>query len=54
MQVNCMHVSTVQIKSFDTKSLINKAVKADKGIKKLNFSSNEAILQVLSIKFKEA
>ena len=30
IQVNHIHVSTVQIKSFDTKSLTNEAVKAVK------------------------
>ena len=43
MQVNCIYVSTVQNRVYH---LINEAVKAVKNIKKLNFSSNEAILQV--------
>ena len=55
MQVKCIHVSTVIIESFDTKSLINEAVKA---IKSYNLASNIAILPSFkyrySIKLKQA
>ena len=49
MQVSCIHVTTVHIESFGTKSLINEVAKAVKASKKLQFSSNVEMLQFLSL-----
>ena len=54
MQVNCIHVSTVQIELFDIKSLISDDRNCQM-LKKLVFSSNVAIFKFKSVvKFMQA